>query len=280
LPKYENSPQNKTMKSQKTNTLKPISVDQFNKNAQNSKPLNIINYEAFFQKQIEDAANFAVGPYFWFIGNNHDMKIVAASKNIATLTPFSQDTWVNATAQVLVEILHADDCFYVLSALNLAVAKIEALPLERQSHVRVNIYARMLNAQNQYRWVLIQMPGLYINSMHSNTCGLMMITDLSHLSFTEKPVLMTLTDKVNHKNIYYGIDTNSKRLVNVTLPHITKREQEIVKLMATGLNSPEIADKLCLSYHTVENHKRNMRRKTNSKTAAELINYVWSNNLI
>ena len=50
--------------------------------------------------------------------------------------------------------------------------------------------------------------------------------------------------------------------------------------MAKGLNSPEIAEKLFLSYHTVENHKRNLRQKTNSKTSAELINYVWSNNLI
>ena len=32
--------------------------------------------------------------------------------------------------------------------------------------------------------------------------------------------------------------------------------------------------------HTVENHKRNLRHKTKTKTSAELIHYVWSNNLI
>ena len=91
---------------------------------------------------------------------------------------------------------------------------------------------------------------------------------------------MTLTDKIANQNIYYNIASDEMKLVNVDLPNITKREQEIVKLMAKGLNSPEIAEKLFLSYHTVENHKRNLRQKTNSKTSAELINYVWSNNLI
>ena len=261
------------------NTLNPLSVKEFNEIAKNSNPLKISNFEAFFEKEIEEAANYAAGPHFWFIGNNHEMKIVAASKNIHELTPYSHQRWTNGTALFLVENLHQDDSLYVLSGLNLAVKKIEELPAERQKDVRVNIYARMLNAVNEYRWVLIQMPGLYI-SLERTTCGIIMITDLSHLSFKQNPILMTLTDKIDNQNIYYKIASDEMKLVNVDLPNITKREQEIVKLMAKGLNSPEIAEKLFLSYHTVENHKRSLRQKTNSKTSAELINYVWSNNLI
>ncbi|MEO8235804.1 MAG: helix-turn-helix transcriptional regulator [Flavobacterium sp.] len=262
------------------NILNPLSVEDFNQIAKNDNPLNISNYEEFFQKQIDDASNYAVGSYFWFIGNNHEMKIVAASRNINELTPFSHEKWTNGTALFLVENLHPDDSFYVLSALNLAVQKIEELPTERQSNVRVNIYARMLNSSSEYRWVLIQMPNLFINKVDRTTCGIIMITDLSHLSFKEKPILMTLTDKIANKNIYFNIAKDEMKLVNVDLPNITKREQEILKLMAKGLNSPEIAKTLFLSYHTIENHKRNMRKKTNSKTSAELINYVWSNNLL
>ncbi|MBP9793615.1 MAG: helix-turn-helix transcriptional regulator [Flavobacterium sp.] len=262
------------------NILNPLSVEDFNEIAKNENPLNISNYEEFFKKQIDVAATYAVGPYFWFIGNNHEMKIVAASQNIGELTPFSHERWTNGTALFLVENLHQDDGFYVLSALNLAVQKIEELPEERQANVRVNIYARMLNASNEYRWVLIQMPGLYINNIDRTTCGIIMITDLSHLSFNEKPVLMTLTDKVANQNIYFNIAKDEMKLINVDLPNITKREQEILKLMAKGLNSPQIAEKLFLSYHTVENHKRNLRQKTNTKTSAELVHYVWNYNLI
>ena len=73
---------------------------------------------------------------------------------------------------------------------------------------------------------------------------------------------------------------DNKRLVSLDIPHISKRELEILQLMVRGLNSPQIAESLFLSYHTVENHKRNLRQKTKTKTAAELIDYVWRNNLI
>ncbi len=262
------------------NTIQPISLNEFEKVAKNDSSLAITNFESFFSKQIIDANSYATGLFYWFIGNNNEMKIVAASQNIGELTPFSREIWTNSNTLFLTENLHQDDSMYVLSALNLAVKKIEELPKKRQSDFRVNIYARMLNQKNNYRWVLIQMPKIYIDNKTQSNCAIIMVTDLSHLVFDKKPVLMTITDRINNQNHYYGIAENEMKLVNIDLPNITKREQEILKLMAKGLNSPEISDKLFLSYHTVENHKRNLRKKTKTKTSVELMNYVWQNNLI
>ena len=69
------------------------------------------------------------------------------------------------------------------------------------------------------------------------------------------------------------------KLVNVALPNITKREQDILQLMAKGYNTPQISKELNIAYNTVENHKRNLRAKTNTKTSAELMNFVCNNNL-
>jgi DNA-binding CsgD family transcriptional regulator len=187
---------------------------------------------------------------------------------------------VNNSAFFFAENIHADDSFYVLSALQLAIAKIEGLPDERQSNVRVNIYARMLNAEKTYRWVLIQIPGLYINKETKGTCGLIMVTDLSHFNFNGRPIMMTLTDKVNNKNEYFHIANDEMKLVNASLPNITKREQDILRLMAKGLNTPKMAAELFLSYHTIEKHKRNLRDKTNTKTSAELMSFVCQHNLL
>ncbi|MDG4654761.1 response regulator transcription factor [Chryseobacterium arthrosphaerae] len=68
--------------------------------------------------------------------------------------------------------------------------------------------------------------------------------------------------------------------MDIEKPKITKREKDILNLMAQGFNSPEIAEKLFLSYHTVENHKRNLRKKTNTKTSAELIAYTMNHSLL
>ena len=52
---------------------------------------------------------------------------------------------------------------------------------------------------------------------------------------------------------------------------LSKREQEIVIELGNGLSSEQIAEKLFLSYYTVETHKKNIFLKLNVKTVAELI---------
>ncbi|MFC3559342.1 helix-turn-helix transcriptional regulator [Pedobacter jamesrossensis] len=262
-------------------TLQPLTTEQFVKNAKSEKELGIVDYEAFFSTQIKEAHNFAIGPYYWFIGDNSNMLITVASNNIGELSPFSKSEWENKPALFFVENIHPEDSFYVLSAIQFAMDRIVNLPSEQQTDVRINIYARMLNAQKVFRWVLIQMPGLYVNNKNLTTCGLMMITDLTHFNFNSRPILMTLVDKVNNKTEYYHLSLhNELKMENILLPHITKREQQLLQLMLRGLTTPEIADTLFISYHTVENHKRNLRRKTSTKTSVELVHYIMNNNLL
>lgn len=52
---------------------------------------------------------------------------------------------------------------------------------------------------------------------------------------------------------------------------LSKREQEIVVEIGNGFSSEQIAEKLFLSYYTVETHKKNIFLKLNVKTTAELI---------
>ena len=92
--------------------------------------------------------------------------------------------------------------------------------------------------------------------------------------------MMTIVDWAYNKFESYTANSETRGLTQINIAAISKREHEVLTLMAKGLNSPQIAEKLFLSYHTVEKHKRNLRQKTSTKTSAELINYVWSNNLL
>jgi DNA-binding NarL/FixJ family response regulator len=51
----------------------------------------------------------------------------------------------------------------------------------------------------------------------------------------------------------------------------SRRETEIVRLLADGLSTQEVADKLFLSYYTVETHRKNLLNKLNLRNTAELI---------
>jgi DNA-binding NarL/FixJ family response regulator len=52
---------------------------------------------------------------------------------------------------------------------------------------------------------------------------------------------------------------------------LTKREVEIVRLIADGLTSQQMADRLFISPRTVETHRANLMKKMNVKNAIELV---------
>lgn len=61
---------------------------------------------------------------------------------------------------------------------------------------------------------------------------------------------------------------------------LTHRETEIVKLMAEGSSSQEIAEKLSLSVHTIYTHRKNVMRKLGATHAGEVILYAINTALV
>lgn len=55
------------------------------------------------------------------------------------------------------------------------------------------------------------------------------------------------------------------------VPFVTRREKEVLTLMAKGLTTPEIAEKLFISPLTIESHRRNLLQKFKVTNAASLI---------
>jgi DNA-binding NarL/FixJ family response regulator len=55
---------------------------------------------------------------------------------------------------------------------------------------------------------------------------------------------------------------------------LSAREQEIMRLLAEGVSKSDIADQLCISVKTVENHRTNIMRKLNIHNAMELVRYA------
>jgi len=60
----------------------------------------------------------------------------------------------------------------------------------------------------------------------------------------------------------------------------TPREKEVLKLMVIGLPSKEIADVLCMSYHTVTTHRGNIHSKIADSSDLTVIQYVKAFNVL
>jgi two-component system nitrate/nitrite response regulator NarL len=72
---------------------------------------------------------------------------------------------------------------------------------------------------------------------------------------------------------------NDKNSVSPQI-HITKREKEIIQLIAKEYSNAQIAEQLFISERTVETHRKNIFHKVNTKTVVGLIKFAIENKLI
>jgi DNA-binding NarL/FixJ family response regulator len=64
------------------------------------------------------------------------------------------------------------------------------------------------------------------------------------------------------------------------LNDLSRRELEVLTLIAEGLTNAEIADKLFTSKRTIETHRQNIIEKTQAKNTAALIKFAVNEGLI
>ncbi len=60
---------------------------------------------------------------------------------------------------------------------------------------------------------------------------------------------------------------------------LTERQEEVLALLADGKTNKEIGKQLKLSTRTIDSHRRNMLKKTNSKNTADLLRYAFKKGL-
>lgn len=75
-------------------------------------------------------------------------------------------------------------------------------------------------------------------------------------------------------DIYKKIKTKNEEL------NLTARELQIIKCIIKHYSNKKIADELFISERTVETHRKNIYRKTNTKGEAALIQFIKEHNLI
>ncbi|MBM3416737.1 MAG: response regulator transcription factor [Bacteroidetes bacterium] len=62
--------------------------------------------------------------------------------------------------------------------------------------------------------------------------------------------------------------------------HLTDREVEIIRLIEKEYNNKQIAETLFISERTVETHRKNIFRKTNTNSVIGLVKYAYEHKLI
>tara|TARA_R110002124_G_scaffold131910_2_gene294391 strand:- start:24413 stop:25057 length:645 start_codon:yes stop_codon:yes gene_type:complete len=68
-----------------------------------------------------------------------------------------------------------------------------------------------------------------------------------------------------------SVASNSNNKLNSPFPSLSRREKEVLKLILDEHTTQEIAEKLFISFGTVETHRRNMLIKTGVRNTAGLV---------
>jgi len=259
------------------NKIHPVAYQDFSAHLKISFD-NSIDFKKEFEEDILEIPKYAIGSYFWFIPDNSKMSIVDTSDNIHELTSFKKNEWKKYFPNFLQHVMIPEDFIYFLGGVEFMISYLENIEITERHNYRFNIYARIKNKNNDYRWMVIQFPRIIYNNEGKALSSLIVISDLSNFDIVNQPV-MSLIDSSNKRKPFQRAFLE-KDTQKVNCAYITKREREILSLMISGHNSPQIAEKLFISYHTVENHKRNLRKKTNCKTSTELVYTILKNNLL
>ena len=87
-------------------------------------------------------------------------------------------------------------------------------------------------------------------------------------------------DSFNYKLKRIQREENFKQANKEKFELLTKREVEILYLLANDLNNPQIAEALYISRYTVEQHRKNINRKLCVHSYVQLFQYALAFNLV
>ncbi len=172
------------------------------------------------------------------------------------------------TAQNCLGFLQKNEVDVILMDINLPdMSGLDLCKQVNQTYPKIKVLA--LSTFNQIS---------YINKMIANGASGYLLKN------TTKDELLHAINAVMEGNTFLSFEVNEilkTAKTNATnQPILTKRETDILKLVAEGLTNPQIGEKLFISTDTVDSHRKNLHTKLGVNNTALLVRYAIENGLV
>lgn len=175
--------------------------------------------------------------------------------------------------QYILENMHPEDLPVFAAYEKLSIDFIASLLVHDQLNYKMRYDYRLRNSAGDYVRVLHQFIVVQNDDSGAVYRSLGVLTDISHLK-TEGEMSYALIG-LNGLPSYFGVDSLAARREYINV--LSKRETQVLQCLGKDLSSKQIADILCISVHTVSHHRRNMLKKTATKTTSELLMMAVNN---
>jgi DNA-binding NarL/FixJ family response regulator len=120
--------------------------------------------------------------------------------------------------------------------------------------------------------------GTYIKKMMEAGASGYLLKNTSKVEMLE--AINTVTTGKTYLSFEVGKELLHIKEDNDNIPLLTKREKEILILIAEGLTNQQIKEKLFISIDTVDSHRKNLHTKLNVKNTAMLIRYAIEHKMV
>lgn len=229
-------------------------------------------------KKIIDLDNYL--PYsstFFCITNTQDLSFEYISKNYNSCLGLNADELKANGMRYFWSRIHPEDLENWLKALNelmeFTLANIKA---EDRQKANYTWNYRFRNDKDMYVNIVQNTTPLALDS------GGKPIIGLAHYTVLHPDIKMNISASaklLNEQNEYetiYFADYGQKLLSN----GISNRERDVIRLLVLDFSSKAISEKLNISPHTVDTHRRNILKKLNISSTGELIGMLKSNEIL
>lgn len=256
----------------------PISQDTFERvfSLWRNQPFDEISseYENFIQGNPALELILNMEPWTTWIMDLHSLQYSFISSNVKLLLGYEGHQLKDGGLKFYYGLIHPEDLPQVLRSLkSIWEILMDLLPWQRQK-VKYNLGYRIKKKNGNYVRILEQSAVLQTD--HKGNITHIMGGGLDTSNWKEDKMTSSIISIDDE--IVYAMDPDPQQLNPQN--YLSKREREIIKLIADGCNSKCIADKLCISVHTVNTHRQNIIHKTHTKNTSCLIQYAIHQGII
>jgi DNA-binding CsgD family transcriptional regulator len=201
------------------------------------------------------------------------------SRNFTSVFGYSRKLFIEGDLQFLIKHIHPEDLHaFTFFA---ETATLNATPWKEAKEKAVHeCCSRIKHYNGKWIWINQKVIVLSVTPDRHIDIALLLFDDCTaakqaelnqHTSLIEKSrkksklleLLASVTNvETKREKLLMGVDKH---------PSLTPREKEIMKLVSQGLSSKEVANKLFISKHTVESHRKHILQKLSVRNVAQMV---------
>jgi len=228
--------------------------------------VNIVDYMANL---------FCPGPYYYYIIDSPTLTLDVVSDSVQALLgippkDFSLDGFIKG--------IHPDDLDFFLRCEDVVAHFLKnCITPDRMVNYKITYCLRERVANGTYRLFLMQTTTLSTTEDGALLKVFGTHTDINHITTVNnrKLSLIDMTGGSSYLDIDVFEDQVFENFVPFDFekqrPSFTKRELEVIRLLAKGLSTDDISKELSISIETVFTHRKNILRKSKARNTSELV---------